>query len=148
MQYFDKESGERVAVKYSVNGEEVSFEEYAKVIEGFYDDNNDNEDEDDIEENTDEIDDVDPQCECCNCDDEDCDDFHCTCGENEGDEQEFSDEDEEIIKLIEKYASIIEEEPLCKCGCELRNILFELFDVGRNIGFGDAKDMIKEFLEN
>jgi hypothetical protein len=37
-QYFDKESGERVAVKYSVNGEEVSFDEYAKVIDGFYDD--------------------------------------------------------------------------------------------------------------
>jgi hypothetical protein len=103
-----------------------------------------NKDEEVITENKNNQYDVCDECsQCIGCDE------HCGRGNHneEFSDEELSDEDEEIIKLIEKYASNIENENLCECGCELRNILFELFDVGRNIGFGDAKDQVREFLD-
>lgn len=74
-------------------------------------------------------------CQCCNCDVEDCPDFNCTCDEDSNDE-ELEDWKKQIIDIVESFADRIE----CDCGCDLRNILAELFYTARQIGFEDGME--------
>lgn len=85
-------------------------------------------------------------CQCCNCDVEDCPDFNCTCDEDSNDE-ELEDWKKQIVDIVESFADRIECDDLCDCGCDLRNILAELFYTARQIGFEDGIECGVESVE-
>jgi len=60
--------------------------------------------------------------------------------------EDIPDELLEEIKMIEFFADKIEN---INCDCEacLRNVLYELYCVGKNIGYGDYKDYMKKVIE-
>jgi hypothetical protein len=62
-------------------------------------------------------------------------------------EENNDDEIEEIIQLIENYADAIENDD-SECGCFLRNTLLDLFCLGKRIGYQDARDEFRCFLED
>jgi len=76
------------------------------------------------------------------CDDDDCGDCNeCVCNQ-----EEFTDQQIEEIKMIESFAYRIENVN-CDCGCEMRNLLYELFSIGKNVGWNDHRDYMKELMK-
>jgi len=73
------------------------------------------------------------------CEDDECSD----CIYNK---EEIPDELLEEIKMIEFFADKIENAE-CDCGACLRNVLYELYCVGKNIGYGDYKYYMKKVIE-
>jgi len=107
-------------------------------------------------------------CKCCSCDNDDCDEYNCTCGkpdccDNEllEDENcvpcpcvscksargEFTPEEEYEIGLVEHYAQYIENSE-CECGSQLRNILYSMLQECMSMGYENAKDEMREFLKD
>jgi len=100
-------------------------------------------------------------CQCCMCEDK-CNDYECTCECNELKEEfleepcqcvdcksareEFTEDEENDIALVEHYADIIEN-IYCNCGCELRNALYDLICTAKEIGFEDSREEILDFLD-
>jgi hypothetical protein len=57
-----------------------------------------------------------------------------------------SDETQEEIKLIEGFASGFENSG-CTCGACLRNTLYSIYQLGKQIGFTDCKDVFRNVVE-
>ena len=139
--YYDDETLEFVASKFFIDNEQVDIDVYMDYCTELQKINGD------CECNCD-------SCERENCCDE-CNEFceddeiyiedDMDCGDCIYNKEDISDELLETVKLIEDYAHKIENAE-CDCGACLRNILYELFCVGKNIGFDDAKDAMSEFL--
>ena len=129
VQYFDTETNERVSAKYYVNGEEISFEQYVKLIDDLHDDNSDLEVEEDI--NMDELLDGEEHYQDCDC---------ISCKSARG---EFTEDEEYEIGLVEHYAELIEMSE-CECGSDLRNILYSMLQECISMGYENAKDEIDE----
>jgi len=123
--YYDDETLEFVASRFFIDGEEVDFETYQEFIVGLEEANED----EDYGENPYEYDD---DCGDCN---------ECVCNQ-----EEFTDQQIEEIKMIEAFAYRIENVN-CDCGCEMRNLLYELFSIGKNVGWNDHKCFMKELME-
>ena len=144
--YYDDETLEFVASKFFIDNEQVDIDVYMdycnelQKINGDCECNCDSCERDDCCEECTEKD-------CCNeCDD--CNEYiddDMDCGNCIYNKEEISDELLETVNLIEDYAQKIENAE-CDCGACLRNILYELFCVGKGIGFDDAKDAMSEFL--
>jgi len=66
--------------------------------------------------------------------------------ESDCNKEEFTDQQIEEIKMIETFAYRIENVD-CDCGCEMRNLLYELFSIGKNVGWNDHKCFMKELME-
>jgi hypothetical protein len=109
-------------VVYSIDGKEVTEEEYDEELEL------EEVDDDELVEDNELVE------ECCDGDCENCDEV-------------IDEETEVIIEIIENYADTIEESE-CSCGCFLRNTLLDLFNLGRRIGWKDHRDYIKELNED
>ena len=76
-------------------------------------------------------------------DGEDCDVCcECTC---ECENEEFSDEQLEEIKIIEEFTDNIMN---IKCGAELRNELYRLYSMGKSIGWNDHCCFIRELMKH
>ena len=71
--------------------------------------------------------------ECCEC--------KCTC---ECENEEFSDEQLEEIKIIEEFTDNIMN---IKCGAELRNELYRLYSMGKSIGWNDHCCFIQKLMD-
>jgi len=69
----------------------------------------------------------------------------CKCNKCECNQEELTDQQLEEVRLIEEFSYIIEN-TLCDCGYELRDILFKLYSIGKNIGYKDCEDRMREFL--
>ena len=123
--YYDDETLEFVASRFFIDGEEVDFETYQEFIVGLEEANED----EDYGENPYEYDN---DCGDCN---------ECVCNQ-----EEFTDQQIEEIKMIEAFAYRIENVN-CDCGCEMRNLLYELFSIGKNVGWNDHKCFMKELME-
>jgi len=133
--YYDDETMEFIAAKWFVDGGEVSFDEYMDIVDGLEEYNdNDNDNDNDVEN----VEEVSEECEewkeseevvCDNC--EDC---------------EIPPEICEEINLINEAAEMIENGDMCPV-C-LRNALYDLYIKGKNVGWNDHKDMIREINED
>jgi len=149
--YYDDETLEFVASKFFIDNEQVDIDVYMdyctelQKINGDCECNCDScERENCCEECTEEN-----CCDECNefCEDDEIyieDDMDC--GDCIYNKEDISDELLETVKLIEDYAHKIENAE-CDCGACLRNILYELFCVGKNIGWNDHKCFMKELME-
>jgi hypothetical protein len=108
-------------------------------------------------------------CKCCQCEQKDyCNDYECTCGEleceNDGEDEdwvvedelcqcvycksargEFSEEETEI-GLVEYYADLIENIQ-CSCGCQLRNTLYKLVQECVAMGYEEASEKMRKFID-
>ena len=115
---FNDLTNERVSSRYYVGDNQVSFDQYAKLLDDMY-----SEKDADIE-NVDEFA-VHP----CPCD-------YC----------QLTDEERTEIELVENYAEYIENIE-CTCGCSLRNILYSLVQECMSMGYENSKEEMKEFLE-
>jgi len=60
---------------------------------------------------------------------------------------EFTDDEEYEIGLVEHYAQYIENSE-CECGSDLRNILYSMLQECMSMGYENAKDEMREFLED
>jgi len=107
---------------YKINNEPVDADTYFEEME--YEVDGDEDDEFDEDE-----------CDCENCE-------YCS----ECDEKP-DDETLEEIKLIEHLAHIFEESE-CTCGACLRNTLDEAFNLGRQIGFNDCKEVFRSVVDH
>jgi len=146
--YYDDETLEFVASKFFIDNEQVDIDVYMDYCTELQKINGDCECECNCDEC--ERDDCCEECteeDCCNefCEDDIYIDDEMDCGNCIYNQEEISDELLETVKLIESFAQKIENAE-CDCGACLRNILYELFCVGKNIGFDDAKDAMSEFL--
>lgn len=80
---------------------------------------------------------------------ENCDDVNCRdCVEGDKESEEFTDEQRRDVNIVEDFTYKIETANLCNCGCTLRNILFDFLEIGKKIGYEDARDEIKEFIDS
>ena len=131
--YYDDETMKFVAAKWFVDGEEVSFDEYMDIVGGL-EEYNEN-DKDNIEEDNDDVEN--DKIECDECDEVVCD--------NKCEDCEINEVCEEI-NLINEVADIIENGDMCAT-C-LRNALYDLYIKGKNVGWTDHKDMIREVNED
>ena len=146
--YYDDETLEFVASKFFIDNEEVDIDVYMdyctelQKINGDCECNCDDCTRDDCcEECTEEN-----SCnECDECEeyiDDDCGDCNeCVCNQ-----EEFTDQQIEEIKMIEVFAYKLDNVN-CDCGCEMRNLLYELFSIGKNVGWNDHKCFMKELME-
>ena len=147
--YYDDETMEFIASKFYIDGEEYDFEDYQdfcaelEKVNGDCECNCDGCDSDVCCEECKEVDCC-GECDECN-EDEIYIDDDMDCGNCIYNQEDISDELLETVKLIENYAFRIENVE-CDCNGCLRNVLYELFCVGKNIGFGDAKDAMGKFL--
>jgi len=109
-------------------------------------------------------------CKCCSCDNDDCDEYNCTCGKPDCDEVEngnvdeyledencipcqcveckmsrgeLTDDEEYEIGLVEHYAQYIENSE-CECGSELRNILYSMLQECMSMGYENKQEEINE----
>lgn len=112
---------------YYIDGREVSFEEYIAEMDA---DRYMNDDSD--VENGNMLDDS-------NCE-------PCQCVECKSARDEFTEDEEIQIGLVEHYADLIEDIE-CTCGCELRNILMSLVQECISLGYEEAKEEMESELE-
>jgi len=152
---------------FSVDGEQVSGEEYFRELET---------------EQCLEDDEVDEYCDCCNCDVEDCKDFSCTCGENDCDcEVENGNVDDDTVFecdcpdcVEQRRIDALEYEEFCTCDycteereqdvisefldmlfypegacreCIIEKFIDSLYTF-KSFGIKEAKENMKEFLED
>ena len=147
--YYDDETLEFVASRFFIDGEEVSFDVYMDYCNELEKINGD------CECNCDccERDDCCEECteeNCCNeCDgyiDDDCGDCNeCICECEECNCKEMTDQEYEEIKLLSSFTEkVLEREGCPSCTFDL---LLELYLIGKQIGFGDCKDYIKEMFD-
>jgi len=119
--YFDDETNERVASKYYIGSDEVSFEQYVDIIEELIPDV----EEDDTEINNEEI----KHGEDCMC--EDCLDFR------------------RVVCLSEAVKFLFENELCPKHVYELLGDIYDKANYdGYEEGYSDAKDDMREWLED
>ena len=71
----------------------------------------------------------------------------CQCVDCKMSRGEFTDEEEYEIGLVEHYAQYIENSE-CECGSQLRNILYNMLQECMSMGYENAKDETREFLED
>ena len=122
---FNDKTNERVYSRYYVGDNQVSFEEYAKLMDDMYSDDGRDDNNTDIENgNMDEF-----AIHPCQCD-------YC----------KLTDEERAEIELVENYAEHIESIK-CTCGCELRNFLYSLVQNCMSNGYEHARSKMKEFLD-
>jgi len=150
--YYDDETFEHVLSKFYIDGEQVDFESYQDFIGGLEEYNKDEEDENN--ENPYEYEDQYSNCEKCNEFDNCLESGICTCKDdinednkilicdNDCENCEILDEICEEIGIIEDYASEIENNDLCEV-C-LRNLLKNLLDVGKEIGWDNCENELME----
>jgi len=119
--YFDDQTNERVATKFYVGSDEVSFDQYAEIIEDLIPDEIENKNMDEILE--------------------DIHDEDCTCPECQ--------ENRKMIYLGEAVKFMFENQLCPKHVFELLGDIYDKANYeGYEEGYDDAKEEMKEFLED
>ncbi len=70
----------------------------------------------------------------------------CQCVNCKSARGEFTEQEETEIGLVEYYASLIEEIQ-CSCGCQLRNTLYKLVQECVAMGYEEASEKMRKFID-